>query len=158
MKTNLISPGQKGFRPPQIKLVKGDPYSSSPSSGGSSPSSMRPHYPPNYVSKAHMLKTMDRKEFIKMMLMAEQEQMKMKINQKGATEEPKINMLTTMSSLDNDDNMTMSSMITTTINSIPENMVIFTTTMSTNSEDSTENSSNSMITTEPSVTMDDVTL
>ncbi|XP_075591258.1 uncharacterized protein LOC124491913 [Dermatophagoides farinae] len=158
MKTNLISPGQKGFRPPQIKLVKGDPYSSSPSSGGSSPSSMRPHYPPNYVSKAHMLKTMDRKEFIKMMLMAEQEQMKMKINQKGAAEEPKINMLTTMSSLDNDDNMTMSSMITTTITSIPENMVIFTTTMSTNSEDSTENSSNSMITTEPSVTMDDVTL
>lgn len=46
-------------------------------------SPMRPYYPPNYVSKAHLLKSMDRKEFVKMMLMEEErEKLKMNIEQK----------------------------------------------------------------------------
>ena len=42
-------------------------------------SSMRPFYPPNYVSKAHLIRQMDRKEFIKM-LMTEQEREQFKID------------------------------------------------------------------------------
>lgn len=87
-KSNLISPGQKGlsiesrFRT-QIKPVKMDTnnHHYQPSSASPFGSPVRPNYPPNYVSKAHMLKTMDRKEFIKMMLMEDNKKIKMNISQ-----------------------------------------------------------------------------
>lgn len=87
-KYNLISPGQKGlsiesrFRT-QIRPMKMDNNNNQPISQVSSSfgSPVRPNYPPNYVSKAHMLKTMDRKEFIKMMLMEDNKKIKMNISQ-----------------------------------------------------------------------------
>lgn len=61
------------FRPP-TKSLENPASRSSPA---------RPHYPANYVSKAHLLKTMDRQEFIKMMMMQEErENMRMPVNQK----------------------------------------------------------------------------
>ncbi len=62
-------------------------------------SPMRPSYPPNYVSKAHLLKSMDRGQFIKLMLLEEErEKMRLSIkngtSQKMVAENPEMMMAT----------------------------------------------------------------
>lgn len=65
---------------------------------------IRPNYPPNYVSKAHVLKSMDRKEFIKMMLMEdEKDRLKMNITQVDNVEPT----TTTMATFDDQVTITM---------------------------------------------------